>query len=102
MEGNWLDREKSQIDFFSLKDTYFPSFLRNMFWVTIWYKYIGFSLCPQTFSFPERKFYIPFLLAKTFYPDPDLSFEKKPDPDPTFEKNPKDDQSMIWLTNAEY
>ena len=28
-----------QIDFFSSKQTYVPLYLRNMFWVTIWYKY---------------------------------------------------------------
>ena len=38
--GIWLDREQSQIGFFSSrKDPYFPSLLRDMFWVTTLYKY---------------------------------------------------------------
>ena len=36
--GIWLHRKSRQIRFFS-EITYFPSYVRNMFWATILYKY---------------------------------------------------------------
>ena len=38
---NWLDREQLQIGFFCSEMAYFPSNVRNMFWVTSLYKYHG-------------------------------------------------------------